>query len=600
VEKTLSNGRYALRAVLGAGGMAQVYSCWDTMLHVDRAAKVLNPALMRSETVRERFLNEARTMARLQHPNIVQVVDVGMDGTDAFMVMELMTGGSLQDRINARGPLRPHVACRVILSVLAGLGAAHKAGVIHRDIKPQNILLGSDGRPKVADFGIAHLDTIQQQMTKTGAVMGTMGFMAPEQRISARKVDGRADLYAVGTTLYAALTAQMPIELYASELDDELLAGIPEPLKPVISRATKYKAADRYDNAAHMADAINEAMALIPEDTPAAALPDLPSQSSETIDPGGLMTGFDGAQPAVAVEPSPSPSPSVAPPPPMGLRSAAPSLGTLDPSTPPPVTDAPVPVDPTNPGPREEKGVSALGVAAGLFFGLIVVGGAVGAIVLAVTWTPAEEFSSEPTTAGVPAEPPSEPAGKVKPEATADQPAKTAPSEPKPPKKTGSPSGKSAPAKVDKVPEDVPEPPVEPTQDIVEPEPEPEPEVVQTEDEVIAELDEAETLDEPISAKALNGTWTGTFNERPLTLNLMFNDKGAVGGTATMNVMGADLSLKVTGDHHIDAQGNRRISLVAKRVGGSVTINGTIVGDSSASGRVLVGNKDRGAWSATH
>ena len=589
MEKTLSNGRYALRAVLGAGGMAKVYSCWDTMLHVDRAAKVLMPALMRSETIRERFLNEARTMARLQHPNIVQVVDVGMDGTDAFMVMELMTGGSLQDRINARGPLRPHVACRVILSVLAGLGAAHKAGVIHRDIKPQNILLGSDGRPKVADFGIAHLDTVQQQMTKTGAVMGTMGFMAPEQRISARKVDGRADLYAVGTTLYAALTAQMPIELYASELDDELLAGIPGPLKPVISRATKYKASDRYDNASAMADAINGAMALIPEDAPAAALPDLPSKSTETIDPGGLMTGFEGGQPGLAVEPSSS----GAPPPPMGVRSAAPSLGTLDPSTPPPVTDAPVPVDPTNPGPPEEKGVSVLGVAAGLFFGLIVVGGAVGAIVLAVTWTPAQESSSGPVVLGDEAvEVPSEPVGKIQPEAASGTTPKPAQEEPKPPKKTGSPSGKAAPVVVEEV---VPEPEAvpEPVQDL-EAEPE------QTEDEVIAELDEAETLDEPVSAKALNGTWTGSFNDRPLTLNLMFNDKGAVGGTATMNVMGADLSLKVTGDHHVDAQGNRRMSLVAKRVGGSVTINGTIVGDSSASGRVLVGNKDRGAWSATH
>ena len=114
--------------------MAKVYSCWDTMLHIERAAKILNPALMKSDKVRERFLNEARTMARLQHPNIVQVMDVGMDGDEAFMVMELVTGGTLQELVNAHGPLPPHRACRVILSVLAGLATAHKAGVDRKSV----------------------------------------------------------------------------------------------------------------------------------------------------------------------------------------------------------------------------------------------------------------------------------------------------------------------------------------------------------------------------------------------------------------------------------------------------------------------------------
>ncbi len=346
MPRTLANGRYEVRGILGEGGMAKVYSCWDTMLHVERAAKILNPALMRSNKVRERFLNEARTMAQLQHPNIVQVVDVGMDGNEAFMVMELMTGGTLQDLVNTHGPLAPHKACRLILSVLAGLATAHKAGVIHRDIKPQNILLDESGRPKVTDFGIAHFETAQKQMTRTGAVLGTMGFMAPEQRISARKVDGRADLYAVATTLYAALTAQMPIELYASELDEELLRGIPIPIRPVIQKATRYKPEDRFTNAAAMAEAVRDAMVQVPEGTGPAPLPDLPSEGSETIDPGKMGLGQIGVAAEVAEERR-----FPAPPPPTGLQGVAPVGGTLLPSLLPEVTDVPVPRDRTDPGP---------------------------------------------------------------------------------------------------------------------------------------------------------------------------------------------------------------------------------------------------------
>jgi len=574
-KRSLSGGRYELRALLGVGGMAKVYTCWDTMLHVDRAAKVLNKALMRSATVRKRFLNEARTMAQLQHPNIVQVVDVGMDGDAAFMVMELMNGGSLQDRINADGPLRPHDACRLTLSMLAGLSAAHKAGVIHRDIKPQNILLDEDGHPKVTDFGIARIDKSTSHMTKTGAVMGTMGFMAPEQRISARTVDGRADLYAVGTTLYAALTAQMPIELYASELDDELLAGIPDALKPIISKATKYKPDDRYEDTAAMADAIQQAMAQLPEGAPAAPSPETPSGSSETLDPDS-MTGFAGVAPEAGVAVQELPPPKTPPPPPAGIRSAAPSMGTLDPSTPPPVTDAPAPQDP--PAPGREKGLSVAGVAAGLLLGLVVVGGAVTAIVLAVVWQP----ESETTTPGSDDPPGVEASTEIEPDDPSIQKTKTSPHTTK----------KSTPA----VSEPVPEAPA--TDD--------KPEDAEAGNEPKSTADAVGAVkqdggEKPAVLKALNGTWSGTFNGRPMTLNLLFNRKGEVGGTATLNVKGAELSLKVSGTHHLKDNGDRRIALEAKRVvGGNINIKGTIVGGDHASGRVLIGTKDRGGWSATH
>ena len=603
--------------MLGEGGMAKVYSCWDTMLHVERAAKILNPALMRSQKVRERFLNEARTMARLQHSNIVQVVDVGMDGEEAFMVMELMTGGTLQDLINAHGPLAPHRACRVILSVLAGLATAHKAGVIHRDIKPQNILLDENSRPKVTDFGIAHFETPQKQMTRTGAVLGTVGFMAPEQRISARKVDGRADLYAVGTTLYAALTGQMPIDLYAAELDDELLKGLPEAIRPLIQKATRYKPEDRYSNAAAMAEAVRDAMALVPEGTRPVALPDLPSQGSETFNPGNL-TGL--AEVGVAAEPAERHYPAPPPPPP-GLQGVSPVEGTLLPSL-PDVTDVPVPVDPTRPGPKDQREtsqqrISIVGVAVGLLVGLLLVSGSVGAIVLALTWGPTQEFASEtlidevdPTDGIEPTEP-----------APETQPTKPTASTTAPPQ-TGPDDGQvSAEAELPQ-PETAPDAEASHTQDPssgeAEPEPEPDEDPDAAPDDAptaasSAPSTQAESSSSPkpepaapptthepkVDLKSLNGTWTGTFNDRPLTLNLMFNKKGAVGGTATLEILGAELSLKVTGTHKEDAQGNRSIHLVGKRVGGSVIIDGTIVGDT-ASGRIQVGSKDRGSWKAAH
>ena len=576
-QRSLAAGRYELRALLGVGGMAKVYTCWDTMLHVNRAAKVLNPALMKSDTVQKRFLNEARTMARLRHPNIVQVVDVGMDGEAAFMVMELVSGGSLQDRIHATGPLRPHAACRMTLSILEGLAAAHKDGVIHRDIKPQNILLDENDQPKVTDFGIARIDKSTSHMTKTGAVMGTMGFMAPEQRISARTVDGRADLYAVGTTLYAALTGQMPIELYASELDDELLTGIPDALKPIISRATKYKPDDRYDDAAAMAEAIQQAMDRIPEDEPAASLPDTPSRDGDTLPPDS-MTGFAGGAPEASVAAQALLSPKAPPPPPVGIRSAAPSLGTLDPSTPAPITD--LPVDEASSPPKPEKRLSVAGVAAGLLLGLVVVGGAVTAIVLAATWQPDPDTTRVRSADVQDVEPPTEVQPQAPPTEKTVEKKKTSPHTTK---KSAPPAAEpDAPPPTDAEPEapEVPEAPEAAPQSTV---------------------DAVNAMTDPSDLKALNGTWTGEYNGLPMTLNLFFNRKGAVGGNATMSVKGAEISLKVSGTHHLQDNGDRRIALEAKRVvGGDITINGTIVDGERASGRVLFGTKDRGGWSATH
>jgi len=250
--------------------MATVYRAYDERLQVYRAVKVLSVKLAKHPVIQERFLNEARTMARLHHPNIVGVHDVGSDGDRSFIVMEIVEGGSLMDYVSEHGPMHARLAADATLALLSALGVAHDAGVVHRDIKPQNILISRKGRCKVTDFGIAHVadDSSDRSLTKTGSVMGTWGFMAPEQRVSARKVDGRSDVYAVGATLYTLLTNQMPVDLFAAEMDDSVLEGIEENLAAIIKAATRYKPDDRYDDVETMHEAVKKIREDLPEPGP--------------------------------------------------------------------------------------------------------------------------------------------------------------------------------------------------------------------------------------------------------------------------------------------------------------------------------------------
>jgi|APSaa5957512622_1039677.scaffolds.fasta_scaffold147388_2 serine/threonine protein kinase len=153
--ETLANGRYRLDRPLGSGGMATVYLGWDERLEVFRAIKILAPRFCTIANLRQRFLNEAKVMAQLQCPNLVMVYDVGIDGERIYIVLELMRGGSVADRIREAGPLPPRMAIGVCCAVLNALEVAHAAGVIHRDIKPQNILLDATALPRLTDFGIA-------------------------------------------------------------------------------------------------------------------------------------------------------------------------------------------------------------------------------------------------------------------------------------------------------------------------------------------------------------------------------------------------------------------------------------------------------------
>jgi serine/threonine-protein kinase len=268
----LANGRFQLTRTLGVGGMATVYAVEDVRLGVQRAVKVLNPALSEQLQVRTRFIAEARTMASLEHSNIVRVYDVDLDGESPYIVMELLDGGSLVDWLRDNGPMPPRLAVDVLIEILTALQVAHRGGVIHRDIKPHNVLLTASGDVKVTDFGIARSTQPDQdaELTRTGTIMGTWAFMAPEQRTDAKNVDPRADLYATGATLCALVTDRTPSDLFAADLDSGILSDVPSVLHAFIKKATRYRREDRFadvDEMLQAAVALREQLPSLPRET---------------------------------------------------------------------------------------------------------------------------------------------------------------------------------------------------------------------------------------------------------------------------------------------------------------------------------------------
>jgi serine/threonine protein kinase len=213
-EGQILAGRYELGAVLGRGGMAEVRTAWDRRLNRAVAVKTLFPDLAERPGIRERFEGEARAAARLAHPNAVAVFDVGEEEGIAFIVMEQVIGPTLEQEL-ARGPLDVGRVVRLGTELLAALGAAHAAGLVHRDVKPANILITPDGSTKVADFGIAKAVADDEatappmDLTTTGQMLGTVAYMAPE-RLAGQAATVQSDLYSVGVVLYEALSGTRP------------------------------------------------------------------------------------------------------------------------------------------------------------------------------------------------------------------------------------------------------------------------------------------------------------------------------------------------------------------------------------------------------
>ena len=251
--------RYRLGDMLGRGGMAEVYDGFDERLHRPVAIKVLRPDLAADPTIRTRFEVEARAAAGLSHPNVVAVFDTGEDGGTPFIVMERLPGETLADHV-ATGPVDQEWLRRVAGDVLGALGSAHAAGVVHRDVKPGNILIGENGCAKVADFGIAKSAEVAADVTGTGMLIGTPAYLAPE-RLHGRPATPQSDLYSLGVVLYEALTGAKPYEGPTPMATAE--AVLHAPLRPVAEL--------RPDVDAALAAAVQRAMAKDPAARPPSA-----------------------------------------------------------------------------------------------------------------------------------------------------------------------------------------------------------------------------------------------------------------------------------------------------------------------------------------
>jgi hypothetical protein len=268
-------GRYLLSGLLGAGGMAEVFLAHDRMLGRDLALKVLMEHYAKDERFVGRFRKEAQSAAALNHQNVVQIYDQGRaeDGR-YYIAMEHVPGGSLKDLILRRGPLGPSEAARLALQVAQALHAAHRRGIVHRDIKPQNVLLDEAGDAKVADFGIA-LAASRTATSGTNLLFGTPGYMSPEQAMGER-VGPESDLYSLGVVLYEMLTATVPFAAEGAlatamkHLTQQPLpptkrnASVPEAMDALVMGLLTKDPEDRYPSAAQLIEDLRRARERLP------------------------------------------------------------------------------------------------------------------------------------------------------------------------------------------------------------------------------------------------------------------------------------------------------------------------------------------------
>jgi serine/threonine-protein kinase len=267
---TVLSGRYRLEAKLGSGGMSTVYLARDETLDRPVAVKVMHREMSEQEDQLQRFRQEARAVAKLTHPNVVSVIDAGEDGGYPYIVFEYVKGETLKQRIGRVGALDTQEAIAYAIEVARGLGVAHGRNMVHRDIKPQNVLIDEEGRAKLTDFGISR-QLEQDGVTATGRVLGTTDYVAPEQAMG-KAVDPRSDIYSLGVVLYEMLVGQVPfhadsqVGVAMKHVNEELpdvqrrRPEVSAAVALVVERATAKNPDERYQTIAEMIDDLETAL----------------------------------------------------------------------------------------------------------------------------------------------------------------------------------------------------------------------------------------------------------------------------------------------------------------------------------------------------
>jgi serine/threonine-protein kinase len=261
------DGRYRVETMIATGGMSAVYRGLDLRLDRPVALKVMDSRYAGDNQFLTRFQREARVVARLKDPGLVAVYDQGIDGQHPFLVMELIEGGTLRELLRERGPMPPHAVAAVLRPVLGGLAVAHRAGLVHRDVKPENVLISDDGDVKIADFGLVRA-VAEAKITSTSVILGTADYLSPEQ-VSTGDAGPRSDVYSVGILAYELLTGATPftgdsaLAVAYRRMDNDVsppssvIAGVPQQFDDLVLHATARIPADRYADAQDMGNELD-------------------------------------------------------------------------------------------------------------------------------------------------------------------------------------------------------------------------------------------------------------------------------------------------------------------------------------------------------
>jgi serine/threonine-protein kinase len=259
---TVLDGRYRVDTPIATGGMSTVYRGLDIRLDRPVAVKIMDSRYAGDQQFLTRFQREARAVARLKDAGLVAVYDQGVDGQHPFLVMELIEGGTLRELLRERGPMPPHAAAAVLGPVLSGLAVAHRAGLVHRDVKPENVLISDDGDVKIADFGLVRA-VADAKITAASVILGTAAYLSPEQ-VGTGNAGPRSDVYAVGILAYELLTGVTPftgdtaLTVAYQRMDNDVappstvIAGVPPQFDELVLRATARDPAERYADALDM------------------------------------------------------------------------------------------------------------------------------------------------------------------------------------------------------------------------------------------------------------------------------------------------------------------------------------------------------------